>query len=134
MVSMLEGRTYVEESLRAGAMGYVVKSAAVNDLVAAIEAVRSGNSYLSHTVTQQVLDSIARPGGRAKTAPSALTDREREVLQLIAEGNSSREIAEMIGLSCKTVETHRANLMEKLGIHKVTGLVRFAIRAGLVAP
>lgn len=134
MLTMLEVRSYVEEALRAGAMGYVVKSAPASELTSAIEAVRSGNSYLSPAVTQQVLGSIARPSGEPAAQSSALTEREREVLHLIAEGLSSREIAERIHLSSKTVETHRANLMDKLGIHKVAGLVRFAVRAGLVSP
>lgn len=134
VLSMLEGRSYVEEAFRAGATGYVVKSAPPSDLTAALEAVRSGNSYLSPAVTQPVLESIARPGEAKAPARSALTEREREVLHLIAEGYSSREIADRIHLSCKTVETHRANLMDKLAIHKVAGLVRFAMRAGLVSP
>lgn len=134
VLSMLEARSYVEEAFRAGAMGYVVKSAPPSDLTAAIEAVRSGSSYLSPAVTHQVLDTIAPPEGAKAPQRATLTEREREVLQLIAEGYSSREIADRIQLSCKTVETHRANLMDKLAIHKVAGLVRFAMRAGLVSP
>ena len=134
VLSMHESRTYVEEVLRAGAAGYIVKNAASQDLLNAIDAVCSGASYLSPTITQQVVDAIARPGEAAPSGVSALTDREREVLQLIAEGLSSKEIAAMLGVSLKTVDSHRSNLMEKLDIHKVSGLVRFAIRAGLVAP
>jgi DNA-binding NarL/FixJ family response regulator len=134
VLSMHESRTYVEEVLRAGAAGYIVKNAASQDLLNAIDAVCSGGSYLSPTITQQVVDAIARPGEAAPSGVSALTDREREVLQLIAEGLSSKEIAAMLGVSLKTVDSHRSNLMEKLDIHKVSGLVRFAIRAGLVAP
>ena len=134
VLSMHESRTYVEEVLRAGAAGYIVKNAAAQDLLNAIDAVCSGDSYLSPSITQQVVDAIARPGEATPSGVSALTDREREVLQLIAEGLSSKEIAAMLGVSLKTVDSHRSNLMEKLDIHKVSGLVRFAIRAGLVEP
>jgi DNA-binding NarL/FixJ family response regulator len=134
VLSMHEGRSYVEEVLRAGAAGYLVKSSSPGDLFAAIDAVRQGNSYLSPAITQQVVDAIARPGDPGPSSLAALTDREREVLQLIAEGLSSKEIAAMLGVTLKTVDSHRSNLMEKLDIHKVSGLVRFAIRAGLVEP
>ncbi len=134
VLSMHESRTYVEEVLRAGAAGYIVKNSASTDLLHAIDAVRSGASYLSPAITQQVVDAIARPGDSSPSGVSMLTDREREVLQLIAEGLSSKEIANMLGVSLKTVDSHRSNLMEKLDIHKVSGLVRFAIRAGLVEP
>ncbi len=133
-LSMHDGQSYVEEALRAGASGYVHKNASAEDLCSAIDAVRTGESYLSPTVTQQVVDAIARPGDRPSSAVSALTAREREVLKLIADGLSSKEIASKLGVSLKTIESHRANLMDKLDIHKVSGLVRFAVRAGLVAP
>ncbi len=134
VLSMHESPSYVEEVLRAGAAGYVLKNSAATDLIAAVDAIRSGDSYLSPSVTQQVVDALARPGDRGSSAVSALTEREREVLKLIADGLSSKEIAEQLGVSLKTIESHRANLMDKLDIHKVSGLVRFAIRAGLVAP
>ena len=134
VLSMHESRTYVEEVLRAGASGYIVKNSASSDLLQAIDAVNSGASYLSPAITQQVVDAIARPGDSSPSGVAMLTDREREVLQLIAEGLSSKEIANMLGVSLKTVDSHRSNLMEKLDIHKVSGLVRFAIRAGLVEP
>lgn len=134
VLSMHESRTYVEEVLRAGALGYVVKSSAASDLLHAIDAVKMGQSYLSPVITQQVVDAIVRPDDAAPSGVSMLTDREREVLQLIAEALSSKEIARVLGISLKTVDSHRSNLMEKLDIHKVSGLVRFAIRAGLVEP
>ncbi len=133
-LSMHDSRTYVEEALRAGASGYVVKSSATEDLFEAIAAVRAGRSYLSPAVAQQVVEAITRPGDTSTSAAAVLTGREREVLQLIAEGHSSKEIAGLLGVSLKTIESHRANLMEKLNIHKVSSLVRFAIRSGLVAP
>mgnify|MGYP002624347507 CR=1 FL=1 len=134
VLSMHESRNYVEEVLRAGAAGYVVKSSATGELLRAIDAVTTGQSYLSPSITQQVVDAIAHPDDSAPSGVSMLTDREREVLQLIAEGLSSKEIASVLGVSLKTVDSHRSNLMEKLDIHKVSGLVRFAIRAGLVEP
>jgi DNA-binding NarL/FixJ family response regulator len=134
VLSMHESRTYVEEVLRAGASGYIVKNSASSDLLQAIDAVQGGASYLSPAITQQVVDAIARPGDSSPSGVAMLTDREREVLQLIAEGLSSKEIASMLGVSLKTIDSHRSNLMQKLDIHKVSGLVRFAIRAGLVEP
>jgi DNA-binding NarL/FixJ family response regulator len=132
VLSMHESRSCVEEVLRAGAAGYVVKSSALSDVHDAIDAVRAGDSYLSPAITQQVVDAIARPGDSSPSGVSMLTDREREVLHLIAEGLSSKEIAVQLGVSLKTIDSHRSNLMEKLDIHKVSGLVRFAIRSGLV--
>jgi DNA-binding NarL/FixJ family response regulator len=132
VLSMHESRSCVEEVLRAGASGYVVKSSSLSDVHEAIDAVRAGDSYLSPAITQQVVDAIARPGDASPTGVSMLTDREREVLHLIAEGLSSKEIAGRLGVSLKTIDSHRSNLMEKLDIHKVSGLVRFAIRSGLV--
>jgi len=134
VLSMHEGRSQVEEVLRAGAVGYILKTAAPEDLLAAVDAVRNGDSYLSPAITQQVVEAIANPGKATPQGLAALTDREREVLQLIAEGQSSKEIAALLGVSLKTVDSHRANLMEKLDIHKVSGLVRFAIRVGLLEP
>jgi DNA-binding NarL/FixJ family response regulator len=122
----------VQAVLRAGAAGYVVKSAPPEDLFAAIDAVRAGRSYLSGSIAQQGVEAVESPAKRAGL--TALTEREREVLALIAEGQSSKEIAAALGVSLKTVDSHRSNLMEKLDIHKVAGLVRFAIRSGLVAP
>jgi len=134
VLSMHASREYVEETLRAGAAGYIVKSAAAQELIDAIDAVRAGISYLSPAVTEQVVTAISRSPDAPPSGIAALTDREREVLQLVAEGQSSKEIASILGISLKTVDSHRSNLMEKLDIHKVAGLVRFAIRSGLVEP
>lgn len=132
VLSMHESRAYVEEVLRAGASGYVVKNSASKDVHAAIDAVHSGASYLSPAITQQIVDAIARPEDSGEPRLSMLTEREREVLELITEGLSSKEIASDLGVSLRTIDSHRSNLMEKLNIHKVSGLVRFAIRAGLI--
>jgi DNA-binding NarL/FixJ family response regulator len=129
---MHESPGYVEEVLRAGASGYLLKDSASEELVQAIDAIRSGDSYLSPAITQQVVDALAHPADRPSSAVSVLSERERQVLTLIAEGLSSKEIARDLGVSLKTIESHRANLMDKLEIHKVSGLVRFAIRVGLV--
>ena len=134
VLSMHESRTYVEEVLRAGASGYIVKNSASADLLQAIDAIRGGASYLSPAITQKVVDAITRPLNAAPSGVAMLTDRETEVLHLIAEGLSSKEIAKELGVSLKTIDSHRSNLMDKLDIHKVSGLVRFAIRAGLVEP
>lgn len=134
MLTMLESRSYVEEAMRAGASGYVVKSAPASDLIGAIESVEAGNFHLPAAFTQQLLGSLTRVSGMRSGMSSSLTEREIGVLQLIAEGYSSREIASRINRSHKTVLSHRTNLMNKLNIHKVAGLVRFAIRAGVVAP
>jgi DNA-binding NarL/FixJ family response regulator len=133
VLSMLDDRSHVEEALRAGAAGYVAKSAPPEDLFAAVDAVRAGGSYLSGGVRQRMTEVLAGEAAPAPDGLSLLTEREREVLALIAEGRSSREIAAGLGVSLKTVDSHRTNLMEKLDIHKVAGLVRFAIRSGLVA-
>jgi DNA-binding NarL/FixJ family response regulator len=132
VLSMHESRAYVEEVLRAGASGYVVKNSASKDVYEAIDAVIAGASYLSPAITQQVVDAIARPGEPKQRGISILTERERQVLKLISEGLSSKEIASDLGISLRTIDSHRSNLMEKLNIHKVSGLVRFAIRSGLV--
>lgn len=133
-LSMHESRPYVEEALRVGASAYLVKSGGSSELLQAIDAVRRGKIYLSPAVVSHVLGGVTRGAGQVGSSLSALSNREREVLQLIAEGLSSKEIAGSLGVAVKTVDSHRARLMDKVGIHKLSGLVRFAIREGLVAP
>jgi DNA-binding NarL/FixJ family response regulator len=134
ILSVRDSRTAVEEALRAGVSGYVLKSSSPKELIEAIEVVRDGESFLSPTVTHHLVDAVAHPTDGVHSSLSQLTHREREVLQLIAEGNSSKEVATLMGVSLKTVESHRSSLMTKLGIHKVASLVRFAIREGLIEP
>lgn len=139
ILSMHTAENYVLEALRAGAVGYVVKDAAVDELERALRAVRKGERWLSPTVSRHLLDEylrLARGQLRADTATGfdALTPRQREILQLIAEGHSTREIAERLSISIKTTETHRTQIMERLAIHDVAGLTRFAVRVGLVDP
>ena len=125
---------YVLQALRAGAAGYMVKGADAAELEIAIRAVARGETYLSPMVSKHVVtDYIQRISG--ETSPlELLTPRQREVLQLIAEGYSTKKIARTLKISVKTVETHRMQLMERLDIHDIAGLVRYAIRIGLVKP
>jgi DNA-binding NarL/FixJ family response regulator len=118
---------YVAEALRCGVKGYVLKNQAARDLVRAIEGVSHGEVYLSPGVASAVAEAYASPGGGA----DGLSVRERQVLQLIAEGNSTKDIAIQLGISAKTVESHRSKLMRKLDIHDTAGLVRYAIRRGV---
>jgi DNA-binding NarL/FixJ family response regulator len=130
VLSMYAEREYVRRALKAGAAGYVVKRSAAKELVDAIRAVHAGQRYLSPRVADVVIDDYTEE----RDDPLArLSAREREVLQLLAEGRTGAEIAQRLSLSQKTVETYRARLVEKLGIRDVAGLVRFAIQRGLVS-
>jgi DNA-binding NarL/FixJ family response regulator len=125
---------HVSQVLRAGASGYVVKRAAPAELVLAIRAVYRGEPFLSPTVSRTVIEGYVRQAeATAKDSYEQLTDREREVLQLIAEGHSSREIAERLCIGEKTVRTHRANLMDKLDLHSTAELTQYAIRRGMIS-
>jgi DNA-binding NarL/FixJ family response regulator len=131
VLSMYSEREYVRRALKAGAVGYVVKRSAAKEVVEAIRAAHAGQRYLSPRVADVVLDDYAGDGGDDLLAK--LSQREREVLQLLAEGHTGAQIAERLSLSQKTVETYRARLVEKLGIRDVAGLVRFAIQKGIVS-
>ena len=131
VLSMYAEREYVRRALKAGATGYVVKRSAAKELVEAIRAVTSGQRYLSPRVADVVIDDYAADG--KADLLEKLSTREREVLQLLAEGRTGSEIAQRLALSQKTVETYRARLVEKLGIRDVAGLVKFAIQRGLVS-
>lgn len=130
VLSMHSDPRFVREALKAGASGYLLKDSAFEELLAAVAAVAAGQDYLSpaiaHIVVAGCVLSVA-------AAASVLSSREREVLQLLAEGRSTKQIALHLGLSAKTVETHRMQVMKKLDIHSIAGLTRFAIREGLVA-
>jgi two-component system, NarL family, response regulator NreC len=121
---------YVTEALRAGVKGYVLKSQAATDLVNAIRQVSRGDIYLSPSISRTVAEAFLT---RGISPADSLTLRERQVLQLIGEGKSSKEIGVQLGISIKTAESHRTRLMQKLDIHDVASLVRYAIRRGLVA-
>lgn len=132
ILSMHKSEEYVLQALRAGAAGYLLKGSAVAELEVAIRAVARGDTYLSPEVSKRVVDEyVSRTGG--ETDPlAALTPRQREILQLVAEGHTNKEIAQRLGVSHRTVEAHRNQLMKRLDVHDLAGLVRFAMRAGLV--
>ncbi len=119
---------YVAEALRAGVKGYVLKRQALTDLVAAIRQVCRNETYLSPGISRAVA-AACQPG-----AASRLTPRERQVLQLVGEGKSTKDVASILGISVKTADSHRSRLMHKLDIHETASLVRYAIRHGLVQP
>jgi DNA-binding NarL/FixJ family response regulator len=136
VLSVHDSEAYVVQALRAGAAGYVLKRNAATELAAAIRAAHSGQAYLHPAVARRVIDDyLSRIHASENTVSEPherLTPREREVLQLAAEGHSTRAIAGLLCLSTKTVEHHRASIMAKLGLHGQTELVKYAIRAGLV--
>ena len=134
VLSSQNSRSHVRAALRSGAAGYIVKNATASELVEAIEAARLGRCYLSPDIVEHVIDALNDPADGEESELGLLTGREREVLQLVAEGFSNKEIAAHLHVSTKTVDTHRANLMGKLDVHKTSSLVRFAIREGLIVP
>lgn len=134
ILSMHSAEEYVLRALRAGCAGYLLKRSAVSELEVAVRAVARGETYLSPSVSKQVVDDYVGRTGGSSDPLEALTPRQREILQLVAEGHTSKEIAERLQLSFKTVEAHRAQIMERLNLQDVTGLVRFAVRVGLVMP
>ena len=133
ILSMHANEEYVIQALRAGAAGYLLKDAATEQLDIALKAAVRGETYLSPAISRQIIDEyLSRVGSDA--APHPLTPRQQEILRLVAEGQSTKEIAFALAISVKTVETHRAQIMERLGIHDIPGLVRYAMRSGLIAP
>jgi DNA-binding NarL/FixJ family response regulator len=135
ILTMHESDPLVQEVLNAGARGYLLKSDAGKDLVTAVEAVRRNKTFFTAKVGQMVLDGYLdkKPKPADSDAPaSRLTPRQREIVQLLAEGKSSKEVAVALGLSVKTAETHRANIMRRLECHSVSELVRYAIRNGII--
>jgi DNA-binding NarL/FixJ family response regulator len=133
ILSMHMSEEYVLQALRAGAAGYLLKGADVAELEVAVRAVARGETYLSPAVSKRVVDDYVRRTSETPDPLAVLTSRQREILQLVAEGNTSKEIANHLGLSHRTVEAHRNQMMKRLDVHDVTGLVRFAVRVGLVA-
>ena len=122
---------YVLEALCAGVKGYVVKTQAAADLVRAIHEVQRGMVYLSPGVSQTVVQAYLT---KSDIPPDPLSPREREVLQLIAEGKTTKEVAGLLGISFKTAESHRMRIMRKVDVHETAGLVRYAVRRGLIQP
>jgi len=133
ILSMYANEEYVREAINAGASGYLVKRSAATELERAITAVARGEKYFSPLISAHVNWDREGRVSADRASIDRLTPRQREILQLVAERHSTKDIAGILSISIKTVETHRAQLMERLGIHDVPGLVRFAIRAGLVS-
>jgi DNA-binding NarL/FixJ family response regulator len=131
LLTMHTDRPYVLQALRAGAKGYVLKSQAADDLIRAIQEVRAGAVYLSPGVAVGLVDAYL---SKDEEPSERLTARERQILQLVAEGKTTKAIAELLGITFKTAESHRNRIMKKLDIHQTAGLVRYAIRRGLIRP
>jgi two-component system, NarL family, response regulator NreC len=129
LLSMHDESPYVLDALRIGVKGFVTKTHAADDLVHAIREALRGKTYLSPELSQTVITAIQL---KTDVAEDPLTPRERQVLQLVAEGKTSRQAAELLNISVKTAETHRNRIMEKLNVHETAGLVRYAIRRGLI--
>lgn len=134
MISMHASPEYAARAFAAGALGYLNKDAAFEELSEAIDRVCAGQRYLCRAIDADFVQQHEQRAGNGASGLDALTSRQRQILQLVAEGLSTRQIAERLTLSIKTVETHRAQLMQRLDIHDVPGLVRFAIRHGLLPP
>jgi len=134
VLSMHASERHVLQALRAGAQGYILKESAPRELELAIESVARGKLFLSPGISRKVIDVFLGQMGEMADPLDQLTPRQREILQLIAEGNSSKQIAHRLESSVKTIESHRASLMDRLDIHDIAGLVRYAIRQGLVSP
>jgi len=133
ILTMHDNEEYLRQVLAAGASGYVLKRAAASELVAAIRAVHRGEAALSPAVARMLIEDYLRSeDGRIAATPSDLTPREREVLQLIAEGHTSKQIAELLCLSVKTVQAHRTSLMQKLDLHDRGDLIKYAIQKRII--
>lgn len=132
VLSMHDNEEYVRMALRAGAVAYLLKDSSPTELELAVRAVVQGGSYLSPTVSRHVVADYLRRASNDDGVSDGLTARQREILQLIAEGHTNQQMARSLNLSVKTIETHRAQLMDRLDIRDVAGLVRYAIRSGLI--
>ncbi|QOC21209.1 response regulator transcription factor [Wenzhouxiangella sp. AB-CW3] len=133
MLSMHADEEYIVQSLRLGVAGYLLKDSATMELELALRSVAAGETYLSPAISRQVVDDYLGRLADSDGPLDRLTARQRQVLQLVAEGHSTRQCAELLNVSVKTVESHRANLMDRLGVRDLPGLVRFAVRHGLVS-
>jgi two-component system response regulator NreC len=133
VLTMYDNEEMIFQILKAGASGYLVKDSAMTDLVSAIRAIHQGDSYLSPSISRKVIEEYIRRAeqGEKGGPDELLSSREREILQLIAEGNSIPQIASLLCISKKTVEAHKTHIMEKLNIHDKVGLIKYAIRVGL---
>jgi DNA-binding NarL/FixJ family response regulator len=136
VLTMHHSEELARDALRAGARGYIMKSDADENLITAVDTLRQHQPFLTSMVTGFVLDDFVRRGDRAQAdlSPGGVTSREREIIQLVAEGRSNKEAASILGISVKTIEAHRANIMRKLQLRTASDLVRYAIRNKIVAP
>ncbi len=134
IVSMHKEAAFVQHSLRAGATGYLLKDCGTHELESAIRAVVQGETYLSPAVSVHLVTDLLRGSQGPDGGRKPLTQRQSDVLRLIAQGTNTKSIANRLSISVKTVETHRAQIMERLDIHDVAGLVRYAIRTGMITP
>jgi len=133
VLSMYDDESYIRQALSAGAMGYILKDAAPSELVSAIRSVYQGEAVLSSAITRLVIEDYLRFGDiRPSTDDDCLTSREREVLQLIAEGYTNKQISEILNLSIKTVQVHRTNMMKKLDLHDRGELIKYAIQKKII--
>jgi DNA-binding NarL/FixJ family response regulator len=135
ILSMHSDETYVTRALNAGATGYILKDSAGKDLLRAVATVAEGRSFFSPAVSKLMLDDFVRRAGKTEVADryETLSDREREILQLVAEGRSNKEVAALLEISVATVETHRARVLEKLDVHNTAELVLYAVRRGVIS-
>ena len=134
-LSMHSGKKFISEMLKAGASGYLLKDCAFEELITAIKTVLEGKTYLSPSITDVIVENYVRPSGQEEhSAFSMLSQREREVLQLLAEGKTTKQIGMALHISSKTVEGHRLRIMSKLNIDNVASLTKYAIREGLTSP
>ncbi len=134
IISMHTAEEYVWQALKAGAVGYLLKDVEPSELDVAIKAVLNGTTYLTPSVSKEVVETYMQRLGTEANVADVLTPRQREILQLIAEGKALKEIAKLLHLSVKTVETHRTMLMNRLDIHETASLVRYAMRRGMIPP
>jgi len=134
VLTMYDNEEWIFQILKAGASGYLIKDSAMTDLVSAIRTIHQGGSFLSPSISKKVIDEYIRKAeiGEKKGVDDLLSSREREILQLIAEGQSVTQIASLLCISKKTVEAHKTHIMEKLNIHDKVGLIKYAIRTGLI--
>ncbi|MEW6376964.1 MAG: response regulator transcription factor [Thermodesulfobacteriota bacterium] len=133
VLTMYDNEEWIFQILKAGASGYLIKDSAMTDLISAIRTIHQGDSFLSPSISKKVIDEYIRKAeiGEKKGVDDLLSSREREILQLIAEGHSIPKIASLLCISKKTVEAHKTHIMEKLNIHDKVGLIKYAIRVGL---
>lgn len=135
ILSMHATSEHIYQALKAGAMGYLLKESAGKEVIMAIRAIQGGHRYLSDKISATLMDAYVRQreAAASKSPIESLSDRERQILLLVVEGKSSVEIAKMINISAKTVETYRSRLMKKLNVNEITSLVKFALEHGLTA-